>query len=96
MVVVASVEVPSTVNVPVVVAPSRPVMKLRFSTQAVPFQYNVLPVAVPLFTVPVTEAQNVDVPFVARYCPNVPVALLVSRSSPVRRSLSIVVEASIE
>ena len=47
----------------------------------------------PSATVPVMVYQNVEVPFVARTCPCVPVALLESRSSPVRRSLAIVDEA---
>ena len=47
--------------------------------------------AVPSFTVPAIVVQKVLVPLVANTCPNVPVALLVSRSSPVIRSLSIVV-----
>jgi hypothetical protein len=37
--------------------------------------------------------QYVEVPFVARICPAVPVALLESRNSPVRVSLAIVVDA---
>ena len=44
----------------------------------------------PLFTVPVRVTQYVEVPFVARICPGVPVASVESRSSPVRRSLAIV------
>lgn len=48
---------------------------------------------VPSATVPVMVYQNVEVPFVARTCPAEPVALLESRSSPVRRSLAIVLDA---
>ena len=39
------------------------------------------------------EYQNVELPFVASTCPNVPVPLFESLNSPVRRSLSIVDEA---
>ena len=53
-------------------------------------------VAVPSLTVPVNVSQYVDVPFVAKSCPNVPVALFESRNSPVIRSLSIVEEARYE
>jgi hypothetical protein len=50
-------------------------------------------VAVPSATVPVIVFQKVEVPLVASTCPAVPVALLVSRSSPVIWSLEIVVDA---
>ena len=50
----------------------------------------------PLATTPLTVAQYVEVPLVARTCPALPVALLESRNSPVTRSLSIVVEARYE
>jgi hypothetical protein len=42
-------------------------IKLVFSVHAVPFQYNVLLIVLPSATAPVMVAQNVDVPFDARY-----------------------------
>ena len=50
-------------------------------------------VAVPSATVPAIVVQNVEVPLVASTCPNVPVALLESCNSPVRRRLAIVDDA---
>jgi hypothetical protein len=50
-------------------------------------------VAVPSATVPWIVNQYVDVPLVASTCPGVPVALVLSLSSPVTCNLEIVVEA---
>jgi hypothetical protein len=95
-VVVASVDVPRTRRVPDAIAlPFASTAKLRLDVHADPFQYSVDPVAEPLATVPDTVVQNVDVPLVARTCPNVPVAPFESRSSPVSCNLSIVEDASV-
>jgi hypothetical protein len=83
--------VPDAERLPAAVA-----IKFRFSVHADPFQYSVELVAVPSATTPSTVAQKVEVPEVDRNCPNVPVALFVSRNSPVMRNLSIVVEARYE
>jgi hypothetical protein len=96
-VVVAKVVVPKTANNPVDVAPNRSDKNIVLSTHPTPvFQYNVLLSTVPSARDPVeSPVQYVDVPFVARNCPAVPVAFLPSRSSPVICSLLIVDEASI-
>jgi hypothetical protein len=97
IVVVASVEVPRTTCRPVVVElPLPSTRKLRFSVQARPFQYSVDDVAVPLARSPVILFQEVDVPFVVRTWPGAPVALFVSRNSPVSTSFAIVVLARYE
>jgi hypothetical protein len=89
--------VPVTRNVPFAkTLPCADTKKFKFSVQADPFQYNVEEVAVPLFRTLGILNQYVDVPLVASTCPAVPVALLVSLSSPVTLNLSIVVEARYE
>ena len=95
IVVVARVVVPNTLRFPLVVAlPFVATLKFSFSTQPLPFQYNVEFVAVPPEIVPLTFVQNVDVPFVANTCPSVPVAPFESLSKPVSCRLAIVVDAS--
>jgi hypothetical protein len=69
-------------------------VKLELAVHPLPFQKSVWLVTVPSATELVMVYQNVEVPLVASTCPADPVALLESRSSPVRRSLAIVEDAS--
>ena len=76
IVVVASVEVPRTINVPeAAILPLTSAVKLKFSVQDDPFQYKVVLVAVPSAINPSTVDQYVVEPLEVKYCPGVPVAL---------------------
>jgi hypothetical protein len=85
---------PVTASRVAVALPPALTVKLELAVHPLPFQKSVWLVTVPSATELVMVYQNVEVPLVASTCPADPVALLESRSSPVRRSLAIVEDAS--